>query len=64
MEAMDKIAEDLEDAARRHNSEILYWHVNKLRGSSKSRPVKDRTGPQLVIKKDLKRDGQNILRMC
>ena len=34
MEAMDKIAEDMEDAARRHNSKILYWHVTKLRGSS------------------------------
>ena len=32
MEAMDKIAKDLEDAARRHNSKILYWYVNKLRG--------------------------------
>ena len=38
MEAMDKIAEDLEDAARRHNSKILYRHVNKLRGSSQSKP--------------------------
>ena len=36
MVAMDKIAEDLEDAARRHNSKILFWHVNKLRGSSQS----------------------------
>ena len=44
MEAMDKIAKDLEDAARRHNSKILCWHVNKLRGSSQSGlvPVKDR----------------------
>jgi len=25
VEAMDKIAEDLEDAARRHNSKIFYW---------------------------------------
>ena len=43
---MDKIAEDLEDAAWRHNSKILYWHVNKLRGSSQSGlvPVKDRNG--------------------
>ena len=31
VEAMDKIAEDLEDSARRHNSKILYWHVNKLK---------------------------------
>ena len=34
MEVMDKIAEDLEDAARRNNSKILYWHVYKLRWSS------------------------------
>ena len=30
VEAMDKIAKDLENAARRHNSKILYWQVNKL----------------------------------
>ena len=66
VEAMDKTAEDLEDAAKRHNSKMLYWYVNKLRGSSQSGPVpvKDRKGPQLVIRKELKRDGQNILRMC
>ena len=42
-ETMDKIAQDLENAARRHNSKILYWHVNKLRGSSQSGivPIKD-----------------------
>jgi hypothetical protein len=34
--AMDKISKDLEDAARRHNSKIMYWHVDKLRGSSQS----------------------------
>jgi hypothetical protein len=33
VQVMDKIAEDLEYAGRRHNSKILYWHVNKLRGS-------------------------------
>jgi len=46
VEAMDKIADDLEDAARRYNSKILYWHVNKLRGSSQSRLVlvRDRNG--------------------
>ena len=27
VEAMDKIAEDLEDAARLHNCKILHWHV-------------------------------------
>ena len=31
---MDKIVGDLEDAARRHNSKILYWHVDKLIGNS------------------------------
>ena len=43
VEATDKIAENLEDAARWHNSKILYWHVNKLRESSQSElvPVKD-----------------------
>jgi len=44
VDAMDKIAKDLEDAARRHNNKVLHWHVNKLRGSSPSGlvPVKDR----------------------
>ena len=44
VESMVKIDEDLEDAARRRNSKILYWHVNKLRGSSQSgiALVKDR----------------------
>ena len=43
-QGMDKIAEDLEDAVRRHYSKILYWHVNELRGSSQSGlvPVKNR----------------------
>ena len=36
MEATDKIAEDLEDAARQHESKISFWHVNKLRGTSQS----------------------------
>ena len=36
VEAIDKIVEDLEDAAKRHNSKILYWHVNKLRGNGQS----------------------------
>jgi hypothetical protein len=53
---MDKIAEDLEDAARRHNSKILYWHVNKLRGSSQSGigPVKDRNGATIRDKERTK----------
>ena len=56
MEAMDKIAEDLEDAARRHNSKILYWHVNKLKGSSRSGlvPVKDRNGATISDKEKVK----------
>ena len=33
------IAEDLEDAAGRHNSKILYWRANKLRENSQSRLV-------------------------
>ena len=43
VEAMDKITKDLEKAARRHNSKILYWLV-KSRGSGQSTlvPVKDR----------------------
>jgi hypothetical protein len=43
VEAMDKIAEDLEDAAKWHNSKIKYWHDSKLRGSSQSGlvPVKE-----------------------
>ena len=43
MEAKDKIAEDLEDAVRRHNIKILYWYVNKLRenGQSELAPIKE-----------------------
>ena len=56
MEAMDKITEDLEDAARRHNSKILYWHVNKLKGSSQSGlvQVKDRNGATISDKEKVK----------
>ena len=50
VEAMDKIAEDLKDAARRHNSKVLYWYINKLRRSSQSG----------LIRKELKRGGRNI----
>ena len=44
METTGEIVEDLGDAARQHNSEMLYWQVIKLRGSSQSGliPVKDR----------------------
>ena len=46
MEAMDKIVKDLEVATRRHNSKLLYWHVNTLRVSGRSGllPVKNRNG--------------------
>ena len=46
VEAMDKIVEEMEDADKRHNGKISYWHVSKLRSSSQSRlvPVKDRNG--------------------
>ena len=56
VEAKDKIAEDLQDAARRHNSEILYWHVNKLKGSSYSGSVllKDRNGATISDKEKVK----------
>ena len=45
---MDKIAKDLEDAARWHNIKKL-WHLNTLRKSSQSRPVpvKDGSGPTI-----------------
>jgi len=51
-----RIAEDLEDAARRHNSKILYWHVNKLRGNSPSGlvPVEDRNGATISDKETVK----------
>ena len=32
VEAMDKIVEYLEDAVRQRNIEILYWHVNNVKG--------------------------------
>ena len=54
--AMEKIAEDLEDAARQNNSKILYWYVNKLKGSSQSRlvPAKDRNGATISDKEKVK----------
>ena len=53
---MGKIAEDLKDEARRHNSKILYWHVNKLTGRSQSGlvPVKDRNGATISGKERVK----------
>ena len=61
VEAMDKITEDLEDAARRHNNKILYWHVYEFKGSSQ---FKIGMRPQLVIKKELKRDGAKARYSC
>ena len=56
MDAMDKIAEDLENGARRHNSKIFYWHANKLRGSSQSGLVfaKDMNGATVNDKERVK----------
>jgi hypothetical protein len=58
-EAMDKIAKDLEDAARRYNSKIWYWYVNKLRGDSQSGliPIKDRNGATIIDKERVKERG-------
>jgi hypothetical protein len=54
--AMGKITDDLEDAAIRHNSKILYWHVNKFRESSQSGlvPIKDRKEATISYKERLK----------
>ena len=56
MEAMDKIAKDLEDAARRQNSKTLYCHFKKLKGSSQSGLVlvKDRNGATISDKEKVK----------
>ena len=56
VEAMDKIAKDLEDRARRYNSKIVYLHVNKSRGSSRSGlvPVKDRNRDTISDKERVK----------
>ena len=53
---MDKTAKDRENIAKRHNSKILYWYVNKLKGSSQSRlvPVKDRNGAKISDKERFK----------
>jgi hypothetical protein len=66
VDVMDKLAEDLEDAARQHNSKILHWHINKLRGSRQSGlvPIKDINRATISDKERVKRDGQNVLRMC
>ena len=56
VEAMNKIVKDMDDAARRHNSKILYRHVSKLRGSSQSRlvPAKDRHKTRISDKERVK----------
>ena len=65
MDAMDKVAEDMEDAARRHNNKILYWYVNKLSGGSQSRLVlvKDRDGVTICDKERVKERSnfENVL---
>ena len=66
-EAMDKTVKDLEDAAIKQNSKILYWHSNKLRESSQSRlvPVKDRNKATISYKERVKEgwreDFENVL---
>ena len=52
MVPIDKIAKDLENAVRWHNSKIFYWHVDKLWGNSQSGfiPVKDRNGATISDK--------------
>jgi len=52
-EAMDKIAEDLEDTTRRHNSKILYWHVKNWKEivNNDFSQLKMGPRPQLVIRK-------------
>ena len=64
MEAMAKISEDLDDAARRHNSKILHWYINKLKGSSQSGlvPVKDRSGTTIRDKEKGKKRWEEHLK--
>jgi hypothetical protein len=66
VEAMDKIAQDLEDAALQLNNETLHWDVNKLRANSQSGlvPVKNRNGATIGDKERVKERCLNILRMC
>ena len=67
VETMDKIAENLEDGARRYNSKILHWHANKLMRNIKFNwdlsQLKIGNMPQSVARKKLKRNRQNILKM-
>ena len=57
VEAMAKIVEDLEEASRRHNSKILYWH-----GSSQSGPVpiNDRNGAVISYMERVREMGRKF----
>ena len=56
----------MEDATRRHNSRILYVHVNKLREISLSGlvPVKYRNGAAISDKTRVKERWAEHLRIC
>ena len=62
---MNTIAEDLEDATRRHNSKIFYWHTKKLRGNSQPRivPDKDRNRDLISDEERLKEKWAKYLRL-
>lgn len=36
VETLGKVPDDPEDAARQHDTKMLYWYVNKMRGTSQS----------------------------
>jgi len=56
VEAVDKIAKDLEKVTIRHISKIFYWRVNKLKERSQSGPVpvKDKNGATISDKERVK----------
>ena len=56
VEAMDKIAEDLEDVVRRHISKIFYWRVKELEENRQPGllPIKDRNGTSISDKEKVK----------
>ena len=64
---MNKISKNLEDPTRRHNGKILYWYVNKFKGSNQSRlgPVKDRNratnGDEERVKREWAKHFENVL---
>ena len=67
IEAMDKVAENLEDVVRQHVLTACTDMLINLEGlvnRDLETQLKMGTGPQLVLRKELKRGGQNILRMC